>query len=275
VPCGWAVVRAAMFPRTAPEYAGYLLWRGTIPAERLLALDGVWEETTAVTVVFDGGRLMAYRIPTGGADTRSRTVNWALYAVTSTSASAAASPGRDAPARSRAELAQLAARHLPPYWAAMVRPTPPEQTLVQPIQDLKAPACTRGRLLLVGDAGAVARPHVGAGAVKALQEATSLEAALRHEDWWPEALARYDAERTRGGHAHVDLGRRLGREQTQHTPDWTEMDQARRQRWWHGQFDGDGGDGDGDARGSGGYALGRDPCTAPHLWSSPRSSPMY
>jgi 2-polyprenyl-6-methoxyphenol hydroxylase-like FAD-dependent oxidoreductase len=234
-----SVVRRAMFPRAVPEYAGYLLWRGTFPAERLGELDGVWDETAAVTVVFDGGQLVAYRIP-ASRDPRSRTVNWALYAAPRS----APGPGRSALV---ADLAALADRHLPPYWARMLRLTPAGQTHVQLIQDLKAPAYTRGRLLLAGDAGAVARPHVGAGAVKALQDATALEAALAAEASWADALARYDAERTRGGHAHVELGRRLGQAQVRQTPDWTVMDQTGWQRWWQDQLEGRGG--------FGGYAL--------------------
>ncbi|NEA04799.1 monooxygenase, partial [Streptomyces sp. SID10116] len=69
----------------------------------------------------------------------------------------------------------------------------------------------------------------GAGAVKALQDATVLESALATADTWADAL---DTDRTVSGRAMVDLGRRLGGALVQATPDWGAMDQAAMETWW-------------------------------------------
>lgn len=91
---------------------------------------------------------------------------------------------------------------------------------------------TDGRVLLAGDAAAVARPHTGAGAVKALQDATVLESALATADTWADALDTYDTDRTVSGRAMVDLGRRLGGALVRATPDWRAMDQSAMEAWW-------------------------------------------
>lgn len=87
-------------------------------------------------------------------------------------------------------------------------------------------------MLLAGDAATVARPHTGAGAVKALQDATVLESAIATATTWPEALEAYDTDRTVAGRVMVDLGRRLGHALVGRTPRWRGLDQAGLEAWW-------------------------------------------
>ena len=80
-----------------------------------------------------------------------------------------------------------------------------------------------GRVMLIGDAGTVTRPHTGSGATKALQDARCLARLGQEHDEWHALLAAYDAERTAAGVSLVRLGRRLGRDLVEHTPDWGTM----------------------------------------------------
>src|SRR5262249_50627857 len=69
----------------------------------------------------------------------------------------------------------------------------------QPIFDLESPQIALGRVVLLGDAAFVARPHVGAGVTKAALDAASLADALAahagdHGDDLAAALARYQGE---------------------------------------------------------------------------------
>ena len=120
----------------------------------------------------------------------------------------------------------------PPYWAEVVRRTPRTELSIQLIYDVKVAAYASGRALLAGDAGALARPHTGAGAVKALQDAMALEAACRTYDTWEDALAAYDAERRVAGNALTDLGRRLGRDRVLAAPDWAALTPEEFEEWW-------------------------------------------
>jgi 2-polyprenyl-6-methoxyphenol hydroxylase-like FAD-dependent oxidoreductase len=100
---------------------------------------------------------------------------------------------------------------------------------------LEVPHYTSGRTVLVGDAASVARPHIGAGSVKALQDATALEAALLAGGSWKEALQRYDVSRGTVGAAMVALARRMGSAQVVNTPDWSAMGQPEFEVWWQSQ----------------------------------------
>jgi 2-polyprenyl-6-methoxyphenol hydroxylase-like FAD-dependent oxidoreductase len=85
--------------------------------------------------------------------------------------------------------------------------------------------------MLIGDAGTVTRPHTGSGATKALQDALCLARLGQEHDEWPDLLAAYDAERTAAGVSLVHLGRRLGRDLVEHTPDWGTMTAGDFEAW--------------------------------------------
>ncbi|MFF2501889.1 FAD-dependent monooxygenase [Streptomyces sp. NPDC058067] len=239
-----SVVRACAFPDVQPRYAGYLAWRGAFPAGRLPAPD-LWAREDCAYVVFPGGHLITYRIPDGGAEGGLR-VNWVLYT--------APPPGLDAGLRAdlptslppgtltdalRSHLTYVADELMPPYWGDLVRLTTPAELSLQPLYDFTAPHYASGRLALAGDAATVARPHTGAGAVKALQDATALESAFRSASGFDGALAAYDGARAPSGAAMVGLGRSLGRALVQETPDWRALDAAGLAAWWE-QADGTG-----------------------------------
>ncbi|GHF35565.1 2-polyprenyl-6-methoxyphenol hydroxylase [Kitasatospora xanthocidica] len=249
-----SVVRAAVCPQAAPEYAGYVCWRGSYDTALLDELPGgaaAWPEEECITACYRGGQVVIYRIP--GLEPGRTQVNWVFYAPTpawlhpdgATSVPAGAlTEGR------LDELRQLAERHLPPYWAGVVTLTPRERTLLQPVYDLVAPHRTAGRLLIGGDAATVVRPHNTSGAVKALQDAHAFErAGTGAAGSWSALLAAYDRERSAAGRELVDLGRTLGRAQVTEAPDWSAMDGPAMAAWWQHQLTGSGG--------FGGHALGR------------------
>ncbi|MFI9170831.1 FAD-dependent monooxygenase [Streptomyces lincolnensis] len=228
-----SAVRASVYADVRPEYAGYLAWRGAYPASRLSAAELLPEDEGAY-IVFEGGHLVVYRIPdeTGG-----HRVNWILY----TTPPPGLDQGMDTPTSLppgtagdglRAHLADVCAESLPPYWADLVRATAHDELFLQPLYDFTAPHYAVGRALLIGDAATVARPHTGAGAVKALQDATVLETALTSTTTWSEGLAAYDTGRAPTGRVMVDLGRRLGRALVTETPNWRTFDQTGLETWW-------------------------------------------
>ncbi|WP_406455843.1 FAD-dependent monooxygenase [Streptomyces sp. NBC_00876] len=233
-----SVVREAMFPGISPAYAGYIGWRGTSSDVEGLPSDG----QEAHNVVFPGGHCMIYRIPDGAGGHR---LNWVLYTAppqTDGLHPDLRTPTSLPPGRLNAELTAalraLVAEHFPPYWAARVLRTPAETTFIQPIYDLEVPHYTSGRMVLVGDAASVARPHIGGGSVKALQDATALEAAWVAGESWKDVLDRYDSGRGAIGAAMVALARRMGSAQVENTPDWSAMGQPEFDGWWQDQNSG-------------------------------------
>ena len=86
-----------------------------------------------------------------------------------------------------------------------------DQLFFQAIFDLETPRMALGRVVLVGDAAFVARPHVGAGVTKAALDAECLARELKAVDGdLDAALARYDRERRLFGSRIVARARRLG-----------------------------------------------------------------
>ena len=84
-----------------------------------------------------------------------------------------------------------------------------EQPFFQPIFDLESPRMVFGRVALLGDAGFVARPHVGAGVTKAALDAASLAEATSGSDV-AAGLLRYERSQLPFGKGLVALGRREG-----------------------------------------------------------------
>lgn len=85
-----------------------------------------------------------------------------------------------------------------------------KQPFITPIYDFTAPQIVFGRVAMVGDAAANARPHMGFGMAKAATDAQSLAKHLDAHDDIDVALKAYNAERHPIGNQIVLHGRKLG-----------------------------------------------------------------
>jgi 2-polyprenyl-6-methoxyphenol hydroxylase-like FAD-dependent oxidoreductase len=85
-----------------------------------------------------------------------------------------------------------------------------KQPFITPIYDFTAPRIVFGRVAMVGDAAANARPHMGFGVAKAGCDAQALARALDSHDDIGTALEAYNAERQPIGNTIVMHSRRLG-----------------------------------------------------------------
>lgn len=84
------------------------------------------------------------------------------------------------------------------------------QPFITPIYDFTAPSIVFGRVAMVGDAAANARPHMGFGVAKAGGDAQALALALRDHDDVDAALKAYNATRQPIGNTIVNHSRKLG-----------------------------------------------------------------
>ena len=249
-----STVRHAMFPESGPEYAGYLCWRGLVDPDRLAGLAAL-PESAFFTVGFPGrastadvpspagtdtagllaatGHVVLYRIPT---DDGRAALNWVLFSTVPEHIDLGLNEPTSLPPGSVSDqlldhMAALITDHLPPLWAAALRLTPREEVFIQPMYDLAAPSFAAGRLLLLGDSGAVSRPHAAAGTLKAMQDAVALEEAWRAASDWDDLAHRYDGARRAAGHSVVELARRIGHGQVVEVPDWAAFDTATLLPW--------------------------------------------
>jgi 2-polyprenyl-6-methoxyphenol hydroxylase-like FAD-dependent oxidoreductase len=220
-----SAVRQGLHRDGLPTYVGYVMWRGSCPVEELPAYHGLLLRGSALTVCFDHGHLIMYPI----ASDDGPLANWGIYATMpdwAPAGEAAWIPPGQVPEDLRAELL----RRLP-GWSELVQRTGPARLALQPIYDMPAPCYVGPRTLLIGDAATVARPHTGAGALKALQDALALERIAAAGGSWEQILAAYDAERRPVGNRTVELGQRLGQAHVLRTPDWSLMTPDLFRRW--------------------------------------------
>jgi 2-polyprenyl-6-methoxyphenol hydroxylase-like FAD-dependent oxidoreductase len=215
-------VRAQMAPDVQPVYAGYYIWRGA-PNEADLAPETLRTIYPLFTFYLPK-RQQVITYPISGFDNDlrpgKRRFNFIWYRVAD-------------PAKLRdMNVDETGVQHeysVPPplirkdLIADMYRDAreilPPalldalmkiKQPFITPIYDFTAPAIVFGRVAMVGDAAANARPHMGFGMAKAGTDAQALAKHLRDHDDIDTALKAYNAERQPIGNNIVLHGRKLG-----------------------------------------------------------------
>ena len=218
-----STVRARLLPELQPEYAGYVTWRALLPEREAVAAARDILERDYLFCVPDGSLALCYAVPARDGDLRvgHRDYNCAWYrpvdeaelAQLCTDTSGKCHGTSIAPPLIRpevvADLRQSAQAELTSPMADIV--TRGERPFFQAIYDLASPQLVFGRVVLLGDAAFVARPHVGAGVTKAAIDAVALATAIaEHEGDVDPALARYGRERKRFGDWIVGRGRDLG-----------------------------------------------------------------
>lgn len=235
-----SVARKRLMPDSRLDYAGYIGWRGTVPESELSA--GTLELLgDSLSYSFgDRTHICMYPIP-GPNDATAvgeRLLNYVWYKnlpeatlldeimtdKTGIRGEVSVHPGKVQDrfiAQMRDEAAELS-----PAATELIRST--EFPYIQPIMDFRSPQMVFGRVVTIGDAAFVARPHAAAGTAKAAAEAwnlaDSLEAAAGDID---AALRAWEPRQLEVGNALIDRIELMGRAaQVENT--WTPHDQRLR-----------------------------------------------
>jgi len=218
-----STVRKLLLPGSEPRYAGYVAWRGLVPE---MALDAVHRELLGGTFAFQhegDNMLLEYGVPgeDGSTQAGERRWNWVWYRKI---------PASDLPAVLTDRAGRTHQFSLPPgalqdKYAAALRAdaddllAPPFRALIhattepfiQLILDLTVPHMAFGRVLLLGDAAFVPRPHTAGGSAKAAANALALAQALQRDDRpLEQALREWEAFQLRAGIAMTNSGQRMG-----------------------------------------------------------------
>ncbi|MDQ4060228.1 MAG: FAD binding domain-containing protein [Pseudomonadota bacterium] len=218
-----STVRAQYLPEVQPLYAGYVAWRGLVPES---ALSPATHKDLFAYFAFclpPGEQMLGYPVAGPGNDLRpghrSYNVVWYRPADEKTELQRLLT---DETGRTHAvsipppliardvvrEMREHAEDVLAPQFREVVRLT--DQPFLQPIYDLEAPRMAFGRVAILGDAAFVARPHVGAGVVKAAQDAIALVEALGQHPDIEAVLRRFEEARRDVGRRIIQRARHLG-----------------------------------------------------------------
>jgi 2-polyprenyl-6-methoxyphenol hydroxylase-like FAD-dependent oxidoreductase len=218
-----SAVRQQLWPQIQPEYAGYVAWRG-LCAETSLSRECL--ETVFERFGFclpPGEQLLGYPVAGPGNRTEPghRAWNFVWYRPAAPGARLAelmtdadgvhhpqGIPPNKVSGREIARMREDARRLAAPVLAEVIEKT--AQPFLQPIHDLMSDQIAQHRVALLGDAAFVARPHVGMGVTKAMQDAVALVESLGHHGATPAALQAYAQARFAAGQDAVQRSRRLG-----------------------------------------------------------------
>lgn len=218
-----STVRRQLLPGVEPAYAGYVAWRGLVPEPDLDPASAALLEGVFAFQQGEGHMLLAYLVPgeDGATTAGRRRWNWVWYRKVAPPDLAALLTDRTGQVRSfslppgmlpeaRAAALRTAARDaLAPQFAAVVERT--AEPFVQAILDLAVPRMVHGRVVLLGDAAFVPRPHTAGSTAKAAANALALAQALQHGDGPVEQrLGQWETLQLRAGRAMTDAGRRMG-----------------------------------------------------------------
>jgi 2-polyprenyl-6-methoxyphenol hydroxylase-like FAD-dependent oxidoreductase len=217
-----STVRQQCLPDAVPLYAGYVAWRALLPES---AIPPAIHRHMFMDMTFclpPGEQCLGY--PVAGPDNELResqrryNVVWYRPADEATELPALLTDRNGVvhsisipPPLIRAEpiaaMRAAAERLLAPQFREIVRLI--DEPILQPIYDLESPRLAFGRVVIMGDAAFVARPHVAAGVSKAADDAAALAAALDAEDV-EVALRRFEAQRLPENKKIIERARHLG-----------------------------------------------------------------
>jgi 2-polyprenyl-6-methoxyphenol hydroxylase-like FAD-dependent oxidoreductase len=218
----FSAVRRQFLAAVAPAYAGYVAWRAVVDEA---ALSPATREAICRHFSFclpPGEQILGYPVSSLEDGNAARSFNAVWYRPTPEAAlnalltdtggvrhALSIPPGRikaEVLAAMRADAERVLA---PPFTEVMWRAGQP---FLQAILDIETPTMHPARgVALIGDAAFVARPHVGMGVTKAMEDAAALADALDAAGGDAQAaLTAFDARRRAYGAAVVARGRDLG-----------------------------------------------------------------
>lgn len=238
-----SVVRKQIFPDIAPEYAGYVAWRGV--TSQAAFVDNPLFDKHVPYFAYPGGHILLYRIPAGGNQaTGNSLLNWVMYEdcrdkslkelLTDKSGTqqAVSLPPGSMSARHIDHLHRLAKNSLPASIADIIEKT--EDPFMQAVFDLQVPQFAKNRICFMGDAASILRPHTASGVIKALNDSLGLVEVLDNEELGTlsKQLQAWNDARVETARKEVALSKNMGEGLVTKSPDWSAMNQAKMDEWW-------------------------------------------
>lgn len=224
---GWrSTARHRLLPQAAPQYAGYIAWRGILDERSTPdAVVNFFEDNFTFSNARSGGHALCYLIPGHEARTApgQRRLNWVWYVHAPEGSTLDAIltdqrgnrrdgsvPPREVADAVATSMREAASRELHPRFAELILATP--EPFIQVILDMAVPKMLFGRVCLLGDAAFIVRPHTAGATAKAADDARALALATQSgRAGMEEALTRWEVGQLRAGREMYNYGVALGR----------------------------------------------------------------
>jgi 2-polyprenyl-6-methoxyphenol hydroxylase-like FAD-dependent oxidoreductase len=220
----WSAVRQQLLPQIAPEYAGYVAWRGVVAENALPTPLREFFLNKFTFYHMPRSHVLCYAIPGGDGSISEgeRRLNWVWYwnyregdeldalltDRTGRKRRTSVPPGMVCPKHWQRQM-DIARALFPPQFRELLEAT--QEPFAQPIHDLAVPQMVFSRAVLVGEAAFVVRPHTAAAAAKAAADGMVLGEALRDgDDNFGENLQSFEASQMQMGLRLRNYGIRAG-----------------------------------------------------------------
>jgi 2-polyprenyl-6-methoxyphenol hydroxylase-like FAD-dependent oxidoreductase len=231
-----SIGRELICPDAKLCYPGYHAWRGLVPFSKIENPQSF--QQSVPYFVNEKGHLLCYPVR----ENNQLLLNWVFFEKCSDeiadqffidkfdhSHQNSLRPGLLSD-KSKRYLHDYASQALPQNMADIVIMT--ENPFIQRILDCDVGTFRKNRLIGIGDFH-VLRPHVGAGAAKALQSALCLGDCLNNENYsLDEALDRWNEQQVISGKNLYALSHAMGDGLVLNPPDWRTMDEPKMVDWW-------------------------------------------
>lgn len=218
-----STVREQLEPDSRPEYVGYMCWRGLVNEEDLDEFDKQHILPYFTFCLPEGEQVLTYPVSSEsrGKNKRHKRLNVVWYRpadanttlqdmltdIDGNNNGLSIAPDKIRPSVIQ-KMRQDADRLLSPQHAKLFRQL--AQPFIQPIYDLTCNSMVHGNIALVGDAAFTARPHIGAGITKAVEDGMALTRALASNNSLSAALMHYDSTRSIQNRTLINRSRALG-----------------------------------------------------------------
>lgn len=218
-----STIRQTLEPESAPQYVGYIAWRGLIDEKDLEESERRELLPYFTFCLPEGEQVLSYPIAGEhhkiGKGERRLNVVWyrpasahttlmeMLTDINGNNNGISIAPDIIRPCVVQ-QMRQDADQLLSPQHAKLMHKL--AQPFIQPIYDLTTQSMAHGRVAITGDAAFTARPHIGAGITKAVDDAMTLAQELENHNDVAAALADFNKRRYSANRAWIDRSRELG-----------------------------------------------------------------
>jgi 2-polyprenyl-6-methoxyphenol hydroxylase-like FAD-dependent oxidoreductase len=216
-----SVVRDYVAPNIHPTYAGYVAYRGLIPEQELSKDEITYFANKFSIYPYANSHLLCYLVPGlhGELTEGNRLYNWVWYQNKTPLQLAELLTDKNGlyrdytvPAgylsdQNRQELNALANAELPAILRERVHQT--TNPFVQVMLDMAVPKMYKGRVVILGDAAFLVRPHTASGTAKAYRDAITLAMSLQGHEDLETALQNWSEHQLRHATALITHGKQL------------------------------------------------------------------
>lgn len=226
--------RSFLFPKTQPEFAGYIAWRTSFVLKNDEEIQPLMMRQPIYG--YPCGIGFAYLIPSRSKGEHA--VNCLIYEKITAHHALFKNDWKKADQNIPASLLppsyleyyqNLVKSEFPPYARNLFLKGSP---FIQSIRDTLIDSYYRNRIALVGDASTLLRPVTGSGATKGLQDALALEKQLKEVSSIDQAFTSWGNARAKAAKHLYELGKALSDFYVMDPPDWARAESEEIQRRW-------------------------------------------